>query len=211
MTAAELRLITASNIIKLRQSAGLTQAELGARLSYSDKSISKWERGEAIPDAYTLTVMASLFGVTVDHLLSSHDDWVSPEQEKRAEEPKYSASLLIILVLLSLWTAALTAFAVLWFFELVCWQIFAVTLPVSLLTLLIMECVLFKNRNPQYFIAAFVLSLFLMLFFLLPTERVWKLLPVSLPAVAIVFIACNLREKSIKRREKAPKTELYDS
>ena len=138
MSAEELRLITASNIIKLRQDAGLTQAELGAKLSYSDKSISKWERGEAIPDAYTLTVMASLFGVTVDHLLSSHDNWVSPEEEEKEQRPKYSASMLITLVLVSLWTAALTAFAVLWFFDLVYWQIFAVTLPMSLLTLLIM-------------------------------------------------------------------------
>ena len=37
---SELKLITASNIIKLRTQAGLTQAELGAKLNYSDKTIS---------------------------------------------------------------------------------------------------------------------------------------------------------------------------
>lgn len=45
MQLEELRLITASNIIKLRTGAGMTQAGLGQRLNYSDKSISKWERG----------------------------------------------------------------------------------------------------------------------------------------------------------------------
>ncbi len=50
----------------------MTQAGLGQRLNYSDKSISKWERGEAIPDAFVLTQMAALFGVTVDYPLS-HD------------------------------------------------------------------------------------------------------------------------------------------
>ncbi|MEI3084791.1 MAG: helix-turn-helix transcriptional regulator [Oscillospiraceae bacterium] len=62
----ELKLVTASNIINQRTKAGMTQAELGAKLNYSDKSVSKWERGEAIPDAYVLSEMAELFGVTVD-------------------------------------------------------------------------------------------------------------------------------------------------
>lgn len=44
----ELKLITASNLIRLRTAAGLTQAELGKRINYSDKSISKWERGVSL-------------------------------------------------------------------------------------------------------------------------------------------------------------------
>ena len=58
MQPAELKLVSASNIIRLRTQAGMTQAELGARLNYSDKTVSKWERGEAIPDAYVLTQLA---------------------------------------------------------------------------------------------------------------------------------------------------------
>ena len=75
MQLDELKLVTAGNLINLRTGAGMTQAELGAKLNYSDKSISKWERGEAIPDAYVLTQMADLFGVSVDYILSSHDAW----------------------------------------------------------------------------------------------------------------------------------------
>ena len=66
MQLSELKLISASNIIKLRTQKGMTQAELGAILNYSDKTISKWERGEAIPDAYVLLQMAEIFGVSVD-------------------------------------------------------------------------------------------------------------------------------------------------
>ena len=66
MDLNELKLVTASNIIRLRTGRGMTQAELGARLNYSDKTISKWERGEAIPDAFVLTQLAELFGVSVD-------------------------------------------------------------------------------------------------------------------------------------------------
>ena len=69
----ELKLIFASNLIRLRTAAGMTQAELGEQLNYSDKSISKWERGEAIPDAAVLKRMSEIFGVTVDYLLDEHD------------------------------------------------------------------------------------------------------------------------------------------
>ena len=61
----ELKLIFASNLIRLRTAAGMTQAELGEQLNYSDKSISKWERGEAIPDAAVLKRMSEIFGVTM--------------------------------------------------------------------------------------------------------------------------------------------------
>ena len=47
----DLKLIFASNLIRLRTSAGMKQSELGEQLNYSDKSISKWERAEALPDA----------------------------------------------------------------------------------------------------------------------------------------------------------------
>ena len=59
MDLNELKLVTASNIIRLRTGRGLTQAELGALLNYSDKTISKWERGEAIPDALIKKIEAA--------------------------------------------------------------------------------------------------------------------------------------------------------
>ena len=80
MQLSELKLVTAGNLIQLRTSRGMTQAELGALLNYSDKTISKWERGEAIPDAYVLTQLAEIFGVTVDALLSPPGKWEPPER-----------------------------------------------------------------------------------------------------------------------------------
>ena len=88
MDLSELKLITASNLINLRTRAGLTQAELGAKLSYSGKNISKWERGETIPDAYVLTQLAELYGVSVDYILSSHDAWEAPAEAEPAPAEK---------------------------------------------------------------------------------------------------------------------------
>ena len=106
----ELKLIFASNLIRLRTAAGMTQAELGEQLNYSDKSISKWERGEAIPDAMVLKRMSELFGVTVDYLLNEHDAW-QPGPEPSACDRSHHA--IILVALMGIVTLAVLVFVVL--------------------------------------------------------------------------------------------------
>ena len=203
MQLSELKLISASNIIKLRTEAGLTQAELGEKLNYSDKTISKWERGEAIPDAYVLTQMAEIFGVTVDYLLSSHDAWESPEQqESRQEETGYSVNMIIAISVLGVWTMALTIFVLLWLFDIILWETFVVALPVSILTYMVLICVFRRHRQLQFVIAAFVLSLFILLYFTLPMQKPWQLFLIAIPAEIIVFLSCNIRRRPRKKPEK---------
>jgi len=69
MNEAELRHNVSQNIIEFRKRCDMTQADLAEKLSYSDKSVSKWERGDGIPDIYVLTRMAELFGVTVNDII----------------------------------------------------------------------------------------------------------------------------------------------
>ena len=208
MELSELKLISASNIIRLRTEAGMTQAELGAKLNYSDKTISKWERGEAIPDAYVLTQLAAMFGVTVDYLLSSHDAWDAPQDEAEEEDTAaadqaYSTSVITALTVVSVWTACLIAFVVLWLAKgVIWWTMFAITLPVSLLVLVVLMSVFKKERYLQFAIAGFVFSLFVMLYFVIPNYKPWQLFLISVPAVAIVFLACNIRRKPQKREKK---------
>ena len=50
----------------------LTQIELAEKINYSDKAVSKWERGESIPDVSVLLALAQLFGVSIDFLVTEH-------------------------------------------------------------------------------------------------------------------------------------------
>ena len=109
MQLSELKMIVAANIIKLRTEAGITQAELGAKLNYSDKTISKWERGEAIPDAAVLKRMSEIFGVTVDYLLNEHDAW-QPGPEPSACDRSHHA--IILVALMGIVTLAVLVFVV---------------------------------------------------------------------------------------------------
>ena len=57
-----------SNIKKLREERGITQAQLAERLGVSFQAVSKWECGTTVPDVGILPDVAELFGVTVDFL-----------------------------------------------------------------------------------------------------------------------------------------------
>lgn len=199
MELAELKLISASNIIRLRTEAGMTQAELGNKLNYSDKTISKWERGEAIPDAYVLTQLAEIFSVTVDYLLSSHDNWEKHKKvEHEGDEPKYSANMIIAIVIVSIMTFALSIFIGAWIAGYIEWRIFLFGGIVSLLAYMVLDCVFKKARHLTVSLSAFILSLITGVYFTFPEMHMWQIYILALPAIIIVVLACNIRRKPRK-------------
>ncbi|MBP3633946.1 MAG: helix-turn-helix transcriptional regulator [Oscillospiraceae bacterium] len=64
-----LRKTIGKNIALYRKANRDTQAALGEKLNYTDKAVSKWERGESIPDVYVLSCIAQLYGITVGTLI----------------------------------------------------------------------------------------------------------------------------------------------
>ena len=56
-------------IVELRKEKGFTQQELADRLFVSNKAVSKWERGQSLPDISLLTPLSQLLEVTVAELL----------------------------------------------------------------------------------------------------------------------------------------------
>ena len=69
----DIKGIVAKNITELRLLNNMTQLELAEKLNYSDKTVSKWERGESSPDITVLVEIAELFGVTLDYLVRSEN------------------------------------------------------------------------------------------------------------------------------------------
>ena len=57
-------------IADLRKVKGLTQSQLGERLNISFQAVSKWERGETLPDVGILLDLAKVLETTVDHILN---------------------------------------------------------------------------------------------------------------------------------------------
>ena len=64
----------ARNITLLRKQNKWTQSDLARQLNYSDKSISKWERGDSVPDIEMLCKVAEIFHVNVEYLTKEHNE-----------------------------------------------------------------------------------------------------------------------------------------
>lgn len=105
-----LRQTIADNLIYYRKRAGLTQAELAATLNYSDKSVSKWERGEGIPDVIVLSILADYYSIEVSDLLRVRATEEDSCRETEPEPPKHRSLRAKILVpILSVGIAWLSA------------------------------------------------------------------------------------------------------
>jgi len=58
------------SISKLRKKCGMTQSQLAQKLNISDKTVSRWENGLGFPEITQFPVLASIFGVTVDYIMT---------------------------------------------------------------------------------------------------------------------------------------------
>ena len=189
----DLKVITASNIINLRTAKGMTQAELGELLNYSDKSVSKWERAEAVPDAYVLKNMSEIFGVSVDYLLNSHDSWERPESFKK-EERNFHSNVITILVIFGIWTLAFLIYIIGWLLEANWWLLFVYAVPVSLITFLVLNSVWEQGKNNRHIIYALVASIFITVYITFRSYNPWQILLLLVPAEFLVFLSFRIKK-----------------
>ncbi|MDO4748394.1 MAG: helix-turn-helix transcriptional regulator [Eubacteriales bacterium] len=188
--------IVADNIIRLRTAHDMTQAELGEQLNYSDKSISKWERAESIPDAYVLKQMAQVFGVTVDYILTHHDEG---EKIKVKKQRKYSRSVISVITFIAVWTLALFAFVMTWLFcvEPV-WLILVYTMPVSLILLLVLNSMWGIKKVNMFFISGIVWGIITCVYLTFYTENWWQLFLVGVPVQLIIILSFYIKKNRKK-------------
>ena len=97
---ATLRKTVAKNIAQYRKAHHDTQLDLATKLNYSDKSVSKWERGESLPDVYILSQIADLYGVSVSALIGE----IQPPKESK---PHYHMFILLLSLALTMAVATL--------------------------------------------------------------------------------------------------------
>ena len=194
----ECRAVVAANLTRLRTAAGLTQSELGDKLNYSDKSVSKWERGDAVPDVFVMKQIADIYGVTVDYLLQPHEE-NEGMPAPAGEDADYSTAIITTVSILGIWTVALLIFVILWLTGSIVWQIFVYAIPISLITLLVLHSIWRGGRWNQYIIAALVLSVILTVYLSLLPSNPWQLFLLAIPAELVVFLSFR-----IKRRRKSP-------
>lgn len=101
----DLNDVIAKNIQDLRKKNGLTQIELADKLNYSDKVISKWERGISLPDAITLFNLAKIFNVNINYFFEEHEkEEISLQEVKKLKVRKAWIMFIIFLVFFIVFT-----------------------------------------------------------------------------------------------------------
>ena len=152
----------AKNITELRILNNMTQMELGERLNYSDKTISKWERVESSPDLSALVEMADLFGVTLDYLVKS-ENIEEAVVERKTKEASFNRRAVSYIAEGGGWIVAIFAFIVTTLitnqmtFQ---WLYFVYALPVVLIVKLIFNSIWFNPRHNYLIISALMWSIF---------------------------------------------------
>lgn len=158
-----VRSIIASNLTKYRKNLGLTQLELAEKLNYSDKTLSKWERGESIPDILTLKQLANIFEVSVDVLISEEGTstaFVRKKDKKPATKRKIICVNLLSVALV--WLVAVIAFVMMSLIlgnQSKLWLSFIYAIPVSGIVLLVFSCIWGNNIYRFFFTSLIVWTL----------------------------------------------------
>ena len=187
----DLKDIVSKNMIHLRTNNKMTQLELGEALRYSDKAVSKWERGEAVPDAYVLKKLSLLFSVSVDYLLCEHS-----EEELKAVKPHQADRRIIsVISFLGTWTLAIITFAIFWFSGSPKWLVFVYALPVSLIVMIVLTAVWGKKKTNIYYISFLIWSIISAIYFTCFQYNWWFLFVIGIPAQLIVLLSFRIRTR----------------
>ena len=146
MSDEKLKHQVGANIASHRKRCGLTQAGLAERLNYSDKAVSKWERGESMPDVFTMVQLAEQFGITVNDLIADPNalpkdtgsvQQVMEHMVEKTLKRKANKNIILLLSSILVWFVALLIFVILSTFDIPCsWLPFIYAVPANCIVLL---------------------------------------------------------------------------
>lgn len=198
----ELEKIISRNICKYRKMAKMTQGELAERLSFSDKSISKWERGDAVPDVVVLYKMCEIFGITLNDIISAEE----PKKPRNEKLIKRNQDLITIMSVGAVWLVATIVFALLMVVSSGVdrlWLSFVYAVPASAIVFLVFSCI--WGRWWYKFIHMSTLMWTIIISLCITFNSFWEFLFVGIPMQALAILWTML-EWNIRRKNQTMKS-----
>lgn len=156
----------ARNLTHYRKTLGLTQIELAEKLNYSDKSISKWERGDGLPDLSVTVQLAEIFGLTVN-------DLIAEKPRKRLLNKRNKA----IITLLSIGLAWLVVTVLFFLFENILpnayewWKLYIFVVPAGSIIAIVFAYLWWKKTHQFLSVSSLVWSIAVCLQLAVPIEK----------------------------------------
>ena len=190
----------AQNLARYRKSLGLTQGELAEKINYSDKAVSKWERGEALPDLEVVKTISEIFGTTIDELVSE------PKPEKKPNLIRnlpVKRAIVCLSAAVLVWLVAIAAYA---FLGVIvpsllgkAWLALIVAIPITFVVTLVLTCVWGKNLLNAIFSSllswTLLFAVYMCLFNLLnnPPYTLWMIFLIGIPFQILIILWFSLK------------------
>ena len=191
--------LVAENLIYYRKAAGLTQLEIAEKFNYSDKSISKWERAEGLPDILVLKSLADFYGILVD-------DFFREEKTKIHVIKKNKRWLIVGLSELLVWLVFGLAFVLLSIFlpkAYPWWLLFVYAAAASSILGVIWSGIyhnkLFELITTSLIVWTTITSVFLTLLCITKIPNLWLLFLIGIPLQGLAILWYFLRIYNKKR------------
>lgn len=193
----DIKTTVANNLIALRKSKGLTQADVANALNYSDKSVSKWEHADSLPDISILSALADMYGVTLDFL--THEDareQISYLSEKKKPDRERQLTIEVLTVTI-VFLCATVLFVYGYCFASVktqdFWTAYIWAIPVSALFLWNYNRKWHKNKLESTILLSILLwSLLLCIFLQFGDYKLWLIFILGVPMEIIIVLSSNL-------------------
>ncbi len=192
----DLKRIIAYNIAELRKAVPLTQAELAEKLNYSDKAVSKWERGESIPDVAVLKQIANLFGVSVDYLLEEEHLFESTQRSvpwQRKKNRVLVTALSCALVFL-IATLVFVALALVGDIPRI-WLAYVYCVPICSILLIVFNSLWGSYGWNYFYISILVWSLLTSIYLTTGDYTNWLLFIIGIPGQIIILMWSGFKSK----------------
>lgn len=202
LTEEQLKKNIAKNISELRKASGLTQAQLAEKLSYSDKSVSKWERGDGVPDVVVMQKMAELFGVTLNDFISENTLKLprkKPYLTNRIIIPLLSVGLVFLIASIAFFILRITD---IWVDKSA--LLFAYAVPVSLIVMLIFSEIWWVLTARLLTLSGLIWSFFACIRLTVVNEDINYIFIIAaiLQVITILWFVMRYRSKIRKKQEK---------
>ncbi len=192
-----LRETIAKNLARYRKANNLTQLQLAEKLNYSDKSISKWERGDGLPDLLVLAQIADLFDININDLIT--------DRKKLAHQRHAFNKIMISLISFTgVWFVATIVFVTLRLFVPSLpkvWLTFICAIPASLIVLLVFASIWGKRLHQFICISLLSWSVPLAVFLSFDYLELdlWLLFIAIIPLQVLTILAFILKAKRISK------------
>lgn len=186
-----LREVICENLIKLRKQKQWTQLELAEKLNYSNKAISRWEKGEVLPDIETLNAISELYGIELTELISKHAVTKAiPKNHWYKFGNKLTISLLSIL---AVW---LTCTVIYVYGNIITganlWQLFMWAVPCSCVVGIVFNCIWGRKAVTFIVISILVWSTLACCYIQLIKYNIWVMFFLGIPLQVGIVLWANL-------------------